>query len=72
MDKVTYEAACGLWELIEDEAEANKGYARFLSKYDIQPDVEEKIRHIMAEEYKHTCDLLKIAEELTGIKAEGY
>lgn len=72
IDSTVYSIANMIWELIEDEGEANKGYAAFLSMYgnNLLDEDREIIKNIMSEEYKHTCDLLKMAERLTGIKAE--
>lgn len=69
---LTYYIAQDIWELIEDEGEANKGYSQFLARWEKNLLEEDLliVRNIIAEEYKHTCDLLKMAERLTGIKAE--
>lgn len=75
MEKTTrleHEIAEGLWRLVEDEGEANKGYFEFLACFELPEHMEKQIRDIISEEYKHTCMLLKMAEELTGIKAESY
>lgn len=70
-----YEKFCvasSIWELIEDEGEANKGYANFLCKYGdkLGPHTIKEIKEIMSEEIKHIATLQKIAEELTGVKIE--
>lgn len=63
-----------LWGLIEDEGEANKGYASFLALYNdrLSDSVVAAIREIMSEESKHVEMLMEIVEHLTGIKPEAH
>lgn len=68
--KRTYEIDRALYILIEDEAEANKGYADFLVEFenDLSEANIDIIKEIISEEHKHACDLLRMHERITGIK----
>lgn len=61
-----------IWGLLEDEGEANKGYASFLAMYQdrMSPEAVARIKEIMSEESKHVNILMAMAEQLTGIKPE--
>lgn len=64
--------ASSIWALIEDEGEANKGYAEFLAQFGdrLGPETISKIKEIMSEEIKHIDMLQEMALELTGVKME--
>ena len=65
--------ASKIWELLEDEGEANKGYTEFLACFgnNLSQDHKVLIEEIISEEAKHVVILMNIAQDLTGIRPEG-
>ncbi len=59
-----------LWELIEDEAEANEGYEKFLECCGHKLSSKQKavIAEHIADEARHVLDLMEMATAITGIK----
>jgi NTP pyrophosphatase (non-canonical NTP hydrolase) len=59
-----------LYELAEDEAEANKGYFKFLSKFkpNLTSKQVEQIESIIADEMIHYNMLIAMVTEFTKVK----
>ena len=62
--------AGAIWDLAEDEAEANKGYECFLGKW--KPQLTAKqiavIKEHIADEFNHIIQLQEMVKEISGIK----
>lgn len=69
-EQITNMIAHGLWELIQDEAEANAGYEKFLAKCGAKLTSKQKgviVEHIR-DEYAHAIELQELFQDITGIK----
>ena len=66
-----HNVAASVYELVQDEAEANTGYNKFLHDHKVSLDTEDvnTILEIMSDEVNHTLKLLAIAKKYDNVKA---